>query len=265
LEGGENLKKLLRSLDMAFAMYSRIPVPQVDWTADSMSYVFCFFPAVGIVCGLGFALLIFLCQMLGVSSFLSAALCTLFPIVVTGGIHLDGFCDTCDALGSHKPKEEKLHILKDSHVGAFALIGVVCYLLLFVALWAEVSVEPWNAVLVLALIPVLSRTLSGLCAVTLQNARGSGLLATFTHVAAVTRTRVVLVCWLLASAAGMLLADWRLGLGALVASGLMLAVYLRMAKREFGGITGDLEGWFLQLCELCALAGVVLVQKLSAL
>jgi adenosylcobinamide-GDP ribazoletransferase len=91
------------------------------------------------------------------------------------------------------------------------------------------------------------------------------LLATFTHVAAVTRTRVVLVCWLLASAAGMLLADWKIGLGALVASGLMLAVYLRMTKREFGGITGDLEGWFLQLCELCALAGVVLVQKLCAL
>jgi adenosylcobinamide-GDP ribazoletransferase len=196
---------------------------------------------------------------------LTAVLCVLVPIAITGGIHLDGFCDTCDALGSHQPREEKLQILKDSHVGAFALMGVACYLLLFVALWAEVSVHDGSAVAVLALIPVLSRTLSGLCAVTQQNARGSGLLATFTQAAALTRTRVVLVCWLIATAAGMVLSNWQAGLGAFIASGLMLAWYLRMAKREFGGITGDLEGWFLQLCELCAVAGVMLAQKLVAL
>jgi len=41
--------------------------------------------------------------------------------------------------------------------------------------------------------------------------------------------------------------------------------YVRTAKREFGGTTGDLSGWFLQLCELSSLAGLVLAQRLEVL
>ena len=46
---------------------------------------------------------------------------------------------------------------------------------------------------------------------------------------------------------------------------LSFACYVRTAKREFGGTTGDLSGWFLQLCELSSLAGLVLAQRLEVL
>ena len=46
---------------------------------------------------------------------------------------------------------------------------------------------------------------------------------------------------------------------------LTFAHYVRTAKREFGGTTGDLSGWFLQRCEFCTLAGLVLAQRLEAL
>ena len=51
-------------------------------------------------------------------------------LLVTGGIHLDGFMDTTDARSSYGDREKKLAILKDSHVGAFAVIGCSFYLIL---------------------------------------------------------------------------------------------------------------------------------------
>jgi adenosylcobinamide-GDP ribazoletransferase len=257
-------KKLWHSFALAMSMYARIPMPMVEWAADSMSYLFCFFPCVGVVCGGGLALVLLLCKALALSRFFSAALCVLLPLAITGGIHLDGFCDTCDALGSHRSREEKLEILKDSHIGAFALIGCACYLLLLTAVWQEVSLSLPTGI-ILCLIPVLSRTLSGLCAVTMKNARGSGLLATFTDASACRAVRITLAIWLIGVSVGMLAANLAQGLGCLFGGALMLLYYRRMAHREFGGITGDLEGWFLQLCELCCLFGVVLVQKLEVL
>ncbi len=257
------MKKLWQSFTLAMSMYSRIPMPQVDWSQSAMNYVFCFFPCVGVACGVGIALTLLTCKVIQLSSILTAVLCLLVPLGITGGIHLDGFCDTCDALGSHQDRQAKLDILKDSHIGAFALMGCICYLLLYTTLWYEVSVSLRTGI-ILCLIPVLSRSLSGLCAVTMKNARGSGLLAVFTDSSVKRSTCAVLVLWLVAVTMAMLLVDWRCGGGVLLAGGLTLLYYRRMSHREFGGITGDLEGWFLQVCELCGLAGVVLVQKLEA-
>lgn len=58
------------------------------------------------------------------------AVLILIPVLITGGIHLDGLLDTADALSSYKTKEEKLEILKDSHAGAFAIIIGICWFVL---------------------------------------------------------------------------------------------------------------------------------------
>lgn len=247
------MKTLWRSFVLATSMYSKLPTPKTEWSDRSMAYVFCFFPWIGLVIGCLELIWFWLAEALHMGGLLFAAVALLLPIAVTGGIHLDGFCDTCDALGSHQSRERKLEILKDSHTGAFALIGLGCYLLLFTALWAEV--QPCAA---LALIPVLSRSLSGLCAVTLKNARGSGLLASFSQASDLRSNRIVLVLWLLAAAAGLVvLGGWPVLTGAALA----LGYYIYMSSRQFGGITGDLEGWFVQICELLCLAAMVLAQK----
>ncbi len=66
---------------------------------------------------------------------------TLIPVFVSGGIHLDGFMDTMDALGSWGDKEKKLEILKDSHNGAFAVIGICCYFTVSLGVWSEIRTE----------------------------------------------------------------------------------------------------------------------------
>ena len=38
---------LIYNLIIAFAMYSKIPMPHIDWTKERMRYVFCFFPVIG--------------------------------------------------------------------------------------------------------------------------------------------------------------------------------------------------------------------------
>ena len=67
----------------------------------------------GAAVGLLLALWAALAQWLGLGAAVTAAGCLAVPLLVTGGIHLDGFCDTADALASHQSRERKLEILKE--------------------------------------------------------------------------------------------------------------------------------------------------------
>lgn len=69
-------------------------------------------------------------NLLGVPATIVAAVLVALPVAVTGGIHLDGLCDTSDALASWTPRERKLEIMHDPRAGAFGVIGVVMYLIL---------------------------------------------------------------------------------------------------------------------------------------
>ncbi|HXK78045.1 MAG TPA: adenosylcobinamide-GDP ribazoletransferase [Oscillospiraceae bacterium] len=258
------MKKVLSGMGMASAMYSKIPMPDWVWKYGTPALTFCFFPMVGMVSGgmlLGWLLL---AQRLGISAFLQGTGCVLISVLVSGAIHFDGFCDTWDALGSHQSREKKLEILKDSHIGAFAAIYGALYLLVAAAFWGEVEVDLRTAG-VLACIPVLGRALSGLSAVTFKNARGTGLLATFSDAADTKTVRIACFLWILVSAFGMLRISPMRGAAVLLAAGIVFLHYRRMSYREFGGITGDLAGYFLTLCEASAAVAVVAVQKLEVL
>ena len=63
------------------------------------------------------------------------------PILVTGGFHLDGFMDTCDALSSWRTREERLQILSDPHIGAFAVIRLALFGLIYGAALSELTAE----------------------------------------------------------------------------------------------------------------------------
>ncbi len=238
---------MINSFLLAFAMYSKIPVPRADWSEDKMKYVMCFFPLIGVVIGalaVGFGAL---CSCLDTPELLRASGLTVIPLLVTGGIHMDGFVDTTDALSSYQSRERKLEILKDSHTGAFAIIVTGIYLVVSLGMWSGI---PDEYLMVMAISFVFSRALSGMSVVTFKNARTDGLLATFSTNAEKYVTRFVLAVFLLSAGVGMILLDWKAGLFA-VAAGLFVFCYYRYkAYKEFGGITGDLAGWFTELCEL---------------
>ena len=181
---------------------------------------------------------------------------TLIPVLVTGGIHLDGYSDTCDALASHTSQEKKLEILKDPHVGSFAVIRICSYFVITLALWSALKSFPWVAVL---LGFCMSRTLSGLAVASFPLAKNTGLAHTFAQAADQKRVRRVLVVLDAVLFAGMCLCGYSGILMALTAH-VVFGDYYRMSKRQFGGLSGDLAGWFLQTAELWMLLVLTIAQ-----
>ena len=101
---------ILQTIAVAFAMFSALPVPQFGWNEKNMRYAMCAFPLIGLVCGGLWCL----CGVLPLPDMARAAAFCLVPVAVTGGIHLDGYADTSDALSSYGDREKKLEILKDN-------------------------------------------------------------------------------------------------------------------------------------------------------
>lgn len=256
------MKNLFESMLIAFSMYSKIPMPKVEWNEKNMKYAMCFFPMIGIVIGVCVQIIGTLLIKSTFGSLFFSVIMTLLPIMITGGIHLDGFLDTMDALSSWGDKEKKLQILKDSNSGAFAIIGMGCYLLCNIALWSEVSVE------MLPLISctyVLSRALSGYSVVTFQTAKNSGLAKTFQDAAQKNRVKITMYCWIVTSTDCMLVYNLKNAITMFVAGALFFQYYKYLCKKQFGGITGDLAGYFLQVFELLMLGVIVLGTRLYAL
>ena len=247
---------LLRSLAIAISMYSKIPVPTVDWNEKNMKYAMCFFPVVGAVAG-GLQLLIgyLLLKYTSCGNLFFAIAMALIPVIVSGGIHLDGFADTVDALSSYGDREKKLEILKDPNTGAFAVIGLCVYFLADTALWSEVTVE---LLPVIACTYMFSRSLNGISVVSFRAAKNSGLLRTFQDGAQKKRVRMVLIVWACVCGGIMLYLSWKTAAIVIIAALLVFLYYYRMSRKQFGGTTGDLAGYFLQVCELAMLAGAVL-------
>lgn len=252
---------LLRTVAAAFSMYSAVPMPQFAWDEKTTRYLLCAFPLVGGVVGGAVWGWLWLCGQLQIGPVLLATVATAIPVLITGGIHLDGFCDTVDALASHAPTEQKLRILKDAHTGAFALIGCCLYLLLTFGLWSEFPVFPHTCGII-GIGFIASRALSGLSVVAFRCAKTSGLAAGFANTAQKGRCTCILISIFCICALGMLRLHLKTGATCL---SVLVAVFLlcrRTAYRQFGGITGDLAGWFLQLAELGMLFAVILAGRM---
>ena len=125
--------RIIRNFIVAFALYSRIPMPVFTWEKEDMRYNLVFLPFVGLVIGAVEYLCLFLLTGHELPEVFMIAILSLIPLVITGGFHVDGFMDTQDAFNSYKSREEKLEILKDPHIGAFAVISLVKWMLLYSA------------------------------------------------------------------------------------------------------------------------------------
>lgn len=255
----------LKSTVIAFSMFSRIPMPRVEWDAKNMRLIMAAFPLVGVVIG-AVQFLWLSSEMLRWSSdIIHLAGIVLIPVLITGGIHLDGFCDTVDAVSSRQSRERKLEILNDPHIGAFAVIGLVCYFLAYFSLSSELlnlygysGLIARDYFLTYSLTFVLSRTLSGLAVVYFPCAKDSGLGKTFADASARKSCGLVLIITLVVCCALMIDSGGASGVCAIICAMLVFLYYRRTALREFGGITGDTAGWFLQICELACMTGILI-------
>lgn len=198
------------------------------------------FTLVGLVIGL----LLWLAQSVAERFFppvLVGALVVLAWVVVTGGLHLDGLADCCDGLLATTSFERRLEILRDPRVGTFGALGLILTLLLKTL---AVGMAPSVA---LIFVPVWARWLL-LFAARQPQARPEGLGANFA-------VGVTLEVVMMASVLPLSLLFFGGGHG-LVAAGLatvaMLAL-VRLARARLGGVTGDVYGLVVEVCEVVML------------
>lgn len=244
------MKSLWNSFKAAFAMFSKIPMPMVDWKKENIKYMMCFFPFVGTAIGI----LTWLAGgVLGVhvalEPFFLAVILTVIPVFITGGIHVDGLLDTSDALSSWQERTRRLEILKDSHSGAFAIITACVYFILWLGAWDQL-LGNYNGICIMSLGFMMSRCLSGIGVITFPKARTDGTVAEFSRNASEIAVRNVLITMFVILAALMIWVDPVLGVLAAVSALLVFWWYHHMALKYFGGTTGDLSGFFLCICEV---------------
>lgn len=242
------MKSLWNSFKIAFAMFSKIPMPQADWSKENMKYMFCFFPFIGAVIGGLTMMASYLGAYWGFQKEFVVIFLILIPVFVTGGIHVDGLLDTSDAMSSWQERSRRLEILKDSNAGAFAVITACVYFMCWYGAYSQIY-ERMTVISVLSVGFCLSRCLSGLGVITLPKAKADGTVAEFSRKAEDGVVRNVLIVYLVLLLALMLWISPIYGVCAYAAAILVFCYYRHMALKYFGGTTGDLSGCFLCLCE----------------
>ena len=177
-------------------------------------------------------------------------LCAL-PCFLTGGMHLDGFLDVTDAVRSCRSLERRREILKDSHVGSFAVLGAV--LLLLGQFAAAASFEPGMDLRGLILIPVVSRCCSVLAILMLPP------MTTSQYAGMQKKPMMLPVLTLIAALCGGFLFGWKCGL-ALVCTLLGAGMAVHQGYRSLQGMNGDISGYAITLAELAGLMAMAIAQ-----
>lgn len=247
----KGIKTFFKSIVVAFSMYSKIPMPRFNWGSDDMKYHLCFFPWVGAFIGAIEFLGFFLFKKFGLDSILFYLLAIALPIIVTGGFHIDGYMDTMDAVHSYQNKEKKLEILKDPHIGAFSVIMIILYFLVAIAF--AFQIRACYGAVVIAFSFFNSRCLSGISVLCFPKAKKNGMAYTESETGSKKIVFVSLIIQFLFSNILLFYFIWPkyiYGIVSIVSFLLCYIHYYCMSKKNFGGITGDLSGYFVVFSEL---------------
>lgn len=252
------MREFLYSIPIAFSFFTTIPMPAVEWTERRLKFLPVLMPWIGLFIGvLGYGLYELLINV-DFSYFSASVIMVLFYLVITGGLHVDGLMDTADAYFSRQSKEEKLMIMKDSRVGAFAIMTFVGLILLKTAFFYEIFRAGEETALVLLFIPVLSRIIQAFTLCSFPYAKKDGLAVIFGKVSGLKTTTMLILYFSLAT----VLIFVQFGLKSLfipVSLLLFIIFYYFFSQKNFEGITGDIVGASVELTETLMLALVLVI------
>lgn len=228
---------------LSIGLLTVLPVRVADVDRSTAGTAMLAAPLAGLAVGGAAALVAAVARQLGSSDLVSAVLAVAVMAVMTRMLHLDGLADLADGLGSGRPADGALTVMRQSDIGPFGVVTLVLALALQVAAVAA-SPHPAAAVLIAAVAGRL--TLVWACRAGVPAARPTGLGAL---VAGTVATRPA-ACCTAGAVAVCAAAAWAVGGAGLaaaavaaVALGLLAALLLlRHAVRRLGGITGDVLG-----------------------
>ena len=196
-------------------------------------------PAVGLPIGGLAAGVLFLAARYGhAGPFLAAVLAIASMAALTRALHLDGLADLADGLGSRRPADQALAIMKRSDIGPFGVVTILLTVLVQVGALARAEQLGRGPIAVIAAAVAARLAMMLACRRGVPPARPGGLGAL---VAGSVHPLAALVLCLSALAVATAAGGWRLS--AAVAAGLAASLALtRLAQRRLGGVTGDVLG-----------------------
>jgi len=234
-----------------------IPLPgRRQISPEEVGRSIAYFPVVGAIIGLILALLNWLLGLVLPPALVNVLLVVSLA-VISGGLHLDGFVDTCDGMVGGRTVHERWRVMKDSRAGAFGIIGVCCLLLVkYVSLN---SVPPLWLTPTLVLMPALSRWAMAYAVFAYPYAKPSGLGKVFKREANLSGFLVATVITLAIAVMPAQLS----GLIIMFSIWIIVTAVAFCLKARFGGLTGDTYGAINEVAEVLVLILVCLLAHIG--
>lgn len=244
------MKRILKAWAMCRGMFCAIPNPWRVWDEAARPLMLACLPVLGLELGAIWYVIGWMMMHFQLPVPIIALVLCLYPYAVTGAIHLDGFMDVVDAVRSCADRDRRREILKDPHVGSFAVVGCAALLLAGYAIFYA-GADDFR---LLILIPAASRCGSALSVTLLRPMSSSQYAAQ-----KIDRRQAAAVAVMLAAVLGVgfVMSSWRA-----LALVIELAAYLLALWRGFralGGMNGDIAGYSLTIAELCGVAAMCLM------
>ena len=241
------MKRIVHAFFMCQSMFCAIPCPCRVWDEEARPLMLPMLPLVGLEIGALWWFLGWLTGLLGLPVLIRGLILALWPYLATGFLHLDGFMDVTDAVKSCRDLARRREILKDSHVGSFAVIGLCMLMLSQFAVFASISND--KNCLILLFLPAVSRCGSALAVTALPSMSTSQYAAQkkpTSHLVVLTGMLCLFVAlgFVLCGLSGLALIGCMAGYG----------LALRRGYRSLEGMNGDIAGYALTISELCGAA-----------
>ena len=247
------MREYFTAFQMTQSMFCSLPFPCKKWDEKCRPYMMAFLPLIGLEIGLLWVLLEWILRRFSVSNLIYGFLMCAVPYVVTGFIHLDGFMDVVDAVGSWRDLEKRRAILKDSHVGSFAVIWCFFLILCGFTMFASIAngVSQW----ILLFVPIVSRCCSALAVILMKT------MSTSQYANAVCYPKWhkgFLIFLILASVTTSFILFKKYGV-VLLAELLGYGAALKKSYTSLQGMNGDISGYCICISELCAVTAIAFI------
>ena len=254
----------MRAFFIGLQFLTRISIVRQDeWTAEDFGRSVKFFPLIGAVLGVIYAVFAWAfydwlpARGIFLPPHLTAAVLLILPPIMTGGLHCDGFMDTMDGVFSGRSRERMLEIMKDSCTGSNA---VFCFVVLMFLEFAILLDMPLDVMVpALFVMPIIARLMMVAGITLFPYARPDGLGKAFAQYAGRSALAFAAVCTLV-------LVAWAgpLAWASLVVCAAFTAFFGNYVEKRLGGLTGDVYGAITTLNEglvlLTFLAGDLILQ-----
>lgn len=242
----------LYGLLMSWGMFTIIPCPYKGWKEEARGNMLVCLPIVGLVIGCIWYIVFIITGF--IPNFLRAVIVAVVPWLLTGFIHLDGYMDVCDAVMSRRDLETRQKILKDSRVGAFAVICICILMLAQVgSSFSLFEIEDKSNTLGLIFIPVASRLCAAFAVINMKPMYTSQ----YSNLDKKNHYNVVLLIMTLVIIVLVFGVSVRAGISVISTMIIywLCAVY---GNKMLDGMNGDISGYALTISELAGIIGLIL-------